>query len=217
MKMYLIKPFAMALLVVTSASVFSSCSVFGNNGDVKEPPFTLIQESGDYQVRRYTPMMLAQVTSTGKWDKASNQSFRPLFNYISGENSTRTKVAMTSPVFNEEKTQYSKKIPMTAPVFMEEKTKDSAKIWTMSFVLPADFTINNTPRPLNSKVKIVEQPAKKYAVLTYNGIADIKKRQQKAEMLQDWIRNQKLSPVSQPTYAGYNPPFTLPALSLIHI
>ncbi len=228
-----LKPVALAAMITGSVAVLNSCSVFGNNGDVKEPPYTTVMESGDFEIRRYAPMILAQTTVTGDWDKASSKAFRPLFKYIDGNNSTRTKVAMTSPVFSEkassEKASSEKipmtspvfmedaddadstKIPMTAPVFMDGNKNAASKTWTMSFVMPADFTLQNTPRPLNPAVNIVEQPAKKYAVLTYNDVANVENRTRKAAELLDWVRTQELTPVSKVTYAGYNPPFTLPA------
>ena len=219
------KFFTLALLV--SSSLLSSCFAFGDNGDVKEPPYTVIQASGDFAVRRYAPMILAQVTTTGRWNRSSNNSFRDLFRYIDGANTTNTKVAMTAPVlresekgqkipmtapvFIEEQEKASQKVPMTAPVFIEEDEAQKEKSWTMSFVMPAQFTLENTPKPLNPRVKIVSRPAQKFAVVRFSGIADTQSRQRQTEKLRIWMNKEQLTAVGEPIYAGYNAPFVLPA------
>ncbi len=224
------KSLTLALALLGSSTLLTGCFAFGDNGDVKEPVHSVLQESGDFSVRRYAPVVLAQIKTTGKWDTASNKGFRPLFQYIDGKNTTQTKVAMTSPVLtesddgkkipmtapvlmaqNDSDDSDSQKIPMTAPILMEESNTDASKTWTMSFVMPANFTLENTPQPLNPNVKIVSQPAKKYAVITYSGVANTESRQKNTARLLDWIRAQKMTPVSQATYAGYNAPFVIPA------
>lgn len=199
-----------SLLLAGGFLLSTACSVFGNNGDVNEPPYTLVQESGPYEVRRYDPMILAQVSASGNMDKASNKAFRPLFRYIDGNNSTQTKVPMTSPVLQaSDKTQKSEKIPMTAPVFMNTNAS-SDKQWTMSFVMPADFTLESTPQPLNPEVKIVEQGARMLAVVTFSGLAQAEERQARGEEVKRWASKAGYQTVGDPFYAGYNPPFTLP-------
>lgn len=200
-------------LFLTSGLLLSTaCSVFGNNGDVNEPPYTLVQESGAYQVRKYDPMILAQVSARGNMDKASNQAFRALFRYIDGNNSTRTKVPMTSPVLQkpEDDSARSEKIPMTSPVFMNSNAS-SEKQWTMSFVMPASFTLESTPQPLNPEIKIVEQGARLLAVVTFSGLASPHVRQEQGAAVKLWAAQAGYHTVGDTFYAGYNPPFTLPA------
>ncbi|MBF2053333.1 MAG: heme-binding protein [Candidatus Sericytochromatia bacterium] len=217
----------LTLALVSSFGLLCSCFAFGDNGDVKEPPYTLIQQSGEYEVRRYAPMILAQVTRTGSWDRSSNSSFRDLFRYIDGQNTTNTRVAMTTPVLREsensqkipmtapvfiaqDQSRAAQKIPMTAPVLMEENTADSQKTWTMSFVMPAAFTLENTPQPLNPNVKIVSRPAQQFAVIRFSGYADAQSREVHTAKLLNWLADQQLTPIGDPIYAGYNAPFVLP-------
>lgn len=213
-------------LALSSAALLNGCFAFGDH-EVKEPEYTLLQEAGEYELRRYAPMILAQIETTGSWDKASRKGFKPLFQYIDGQNTSRTKVAMTSPVLTQ--SEDGTKIPMTAPVLIEENDGDDSdaqkipmtapvlmeendeKTWTMSFVMPSNFTLKTTPRPLNPEVKIVKQAAKKYAVIRYSGVADRQSRQEKTKQLLQWIQAQNLTPVSQAAFAGYDAPFVLPA------
>lgn len=202
-----------SLFLATGLLLSTACSVFGNNGDVNEPPYTILQESGSYQVRKYDPMILAQVSVNGNMDKAANQAFMPLFRYIDGNNTSQTKVPMTSPVLQEpdgSAAANSAKIPMTAPVFMNANAASETQ-WTMSFVMPAHFTLKTTPQPLNPEVKIVEQGARLLAVVTFNGFASPEVRQKQGESINKWATQAGYKVMGEAFYAGYNPPFTLPA------
>ena len=71
----------------------------------------------EIEVREY-PASLA-VMSKGNSD---NGAFRLLFNYISGENKTRSEIAMTSPVEVGNEQAASAKIAMTSPLRLPQKT-----------------------------------------------------------------------------------------------
>lgn len=197
----------LGLSALAMASIgLAGCSVFGNNGEVNEPDYRVLVQDKTYEVRQYDPMVLAQVSTRGEWDKASRQGFRPLFEYIDGANRAQKKVPMTQPVLQQQAS--GEKIPMTAPVLMRADTE--AQQWTMSFVLPQEFTLDSAPRPLNPEVEIVAQPSRKLAVVQFNGVADAELRREKGEELISWASQQGFTPVGTPFYAGYNPPFTLP-------
>ncbi len=69
-------------------------------------------------------------------DNSQNDAgFDLLFAYISGSNKARDKIPMTAPVIT------SQKIPMTSPVV--------SNATSMSFVLPAGKTREETPDPLD--------------------------------------------------------------------
>ncbi|MDE4992711.1 heme-binding protein, partial [Francisella tularensis] len=62
--------------------------------------------------------------------------------------------------------QSSPKIHMTAPVIVKG---DNNNEWTIAFVLPAQYTLENAPKSTNYKVKLVEKPETKIAVITFIG------------------------------------------------
>jgi hypothetical protein len=84
----------------------------------------------------------------------STDAFNLLYKFITGENRQKAKVKMAAPVV-------SQKIEMTSPVLSETDT--------MAFVMPAEFTPETTPEPLDNRVKIVEIPARSIAVLRFSG------------------------------------------------
>lgn len=187
----------------------AGCSVLGVNYNVEEANYQIIKTDNDYEIRLYDPMLVVETTVDGKFESAGNRAFRKLFNYISGENISTSKIAMTAPVITDQTVAAGgRKIEMTTPVLEE----DSEQGWRYMFVLPEEFTLENAPVPLNEKVKLTAEPARKVAVLRYSGVMDREILNEKIGLLGQWIDDNGLLAVSQPRWAGYNPPWTLPFL-----
>ena len=179
----------------------------------EEPKYVLLEKSEPFELRAYTPLIVAEVKVDGDLDAASNQGFRLIAAYIFGKNQVSEKIAMTAPVGIESTDQNkSAKIAMTAPVGIESgKSSDNAgNQWTVSFVMPAEYTLASLPKPLDPRVKIREVPAEKRAVITFSGFYNEEKVQEKTQALRDWIKAKNLKPNGEPQFARYNPPWTLP-------
>ncbi|MCW8984183.1 MAG: heme-binding protein [Thermoanaerobaculales bacterium] len=58
----------------------------------------IVADHGDFEIRRYAPMILAETRVDSDFEKAGNEAFRRLFGYISGDNAARAKIEMTAPV-----------------------------------------------------------------------------------------------------------------------
>ncbi len=201
-----LKKVAMGVSGFLVLGLSTACSVFGNNGDVKEPPYRVLKQEDVFSLRQYDPMIVAEVQAKGAWDTASSKGFRPLFEYIDGQNQSRTKIAMTTPVLQSE--GRGEKIPMTAPVFVEPQS--TSQVWSIGFVLPSDFTLETAPAPVNPQVKLVPKPARQMAVIRFSGVANSEQRQAASQKLQQWVLAQGFLSQGKFLYAGYNPPFTLP-------
>ena len=173
----------------------------------EEPKYTLLEKSEPFELRAYAPLIVAEVKVDGDLDAASNQGFRLIAAYIFGKNQVSEKIAMTTPVGIESSEQNkSAKIAMTAPVGIES----AGNQWTVSFVMPAEYTLSSLPKPLDPKVKIREVPAEKRAVITFSGFYNAEKVQEKTQALRDWMKMKGLKPTGEPQFARYNPPWTLP-------
>ena len=179
----------------------------------EEPKYTLLEKSEPFELRSYAPLIVAEVKVEGDLDAASNQGFRLIAAYIFGKNQVAEKIAMTAPVGIESaEPNQSAKIAMTAPVSIEgNKANEGASgQWTVSFVMPSEYTLASLPKPLNPQVKIREVPAEKRAVITFSGFYNEEKVQEKTQALRDWMKTKNLRPASEPQFARYNPPWTLP-------
>ncbi|OWS70601.1 heme-binding protein [Polynucleobacter aenigmaticus] len=180
----------------------------------EEPKYVLLEKSEPFELRAYAPRIVAEVKVDGDLDAASNQGFRLIAAYIFGKNQVSEKIAMTAPVGIESGDQSkSAKIAMTAPVTIEgpkSQDKSNQNQWTVSFVMPAEYTLNTLPKPLDSQVKIREVPSERRAVITFSGFYNEDKVQEKTQALQDWIKARNMKSIGEPQFARYNPPWTLP-------
>jgi len=188
---------------------------------VATPTYTVIAQKAGYEVRQYEPYITAQVEVTGTYTEALNEGFRVLADYIFGNNTKQTSIAMTTPVT--ESTSESEKLAMTAPVLVQDNEKLSMtapvtehgdeKSRIISFVMPLDYTLDTLPLPNNDRVTLVPQEARTVAVLRfswYRGDARVAKKKQELLSL---LQRDGIVAKNTPEYAGYNAPFTAPWLN----
>ena len=173
---------------------------------IEEPQFTILEKTPPFELRTYAPMILAEVKVEGNLDEASSQGFRLIAAYIFGQNQVSEKIAMTTPVVVEGQTPKSAKIAMTSPVTVESK----AGQWTISFVMPSEYTLESLPKPLNPKVQLRQIPAVKRAVIGFTGFYNENKVAERTLELEEWMKTKNLLAASAPKFARYNPPWTLP-------
>jgi effector-binding domain-containing protein len=172
----------------------------GNAMAVEEAKYNVLREEDGFELREYESHILAETTVDGAFEDAGSEAFDRLFKYISGNNKKQQKVAMTSPVGQEPSSQ---KIDMTSPVG-QQKQDDK---WVVSFMMPASFELETTPEPKDPNVSIREVPARLIAAVRYSGFWSEKSYLRNLVKLQNWIENSRFTPVGEPIWARYNPPF----------
>ena len=194
-----------ALFLSFVVLLVTGCSVFGDSG-VEIAPYKVLARTAEanIEVRNYPSMVLV---SAPMREGTRNGAFGRLFDYISGANVDSKDVAMTAPVFMDEDPKGTK-IPMTAPVFMDDEGEERM----MSFVMPADFTLEDTPLPTDPKVSVRELEDYQVAVITFNGRLSDSNIQKHRSILEDWIAGSEYAVIGPVKSAGYNAPFTLPHL-----
>jgi effector-binding domain-containing protein len=187
----------------TAITILSIISIFaaGNLMAIEEAKYSVSLKDDALEIRQYEPSIVADVIVKGTFEDASNKAFRKLFKYISGDNSSRSKIAMTAPVSQEAK---SEKIAMTAPVGQRATEQG----WAVSFMMPASYTMDTIPLPEDSSVKLREIPAYSAATIRYSGTWSEKKYNKHLVVLQQWIEQNSLEVKGQPLWARYNAPFT---------
>ena len=172
----------------------------------EEAEFTLIHKENNFEIREYSPRIIAQVSVSGNFNDSSSAGFKSLADYIFGNNAINDKsqkIAMTSPVVAE---PTSEKITITAPVLAEGKNSE----WLISFVMPKEYSMESLPKPNNSAVVLIERPKEKYAVVVFSGLVRESSYNEKATLLNEFVKIQGLSSVGSLLIARYNPPWTLP-------
>src|SRR6478735_1285679 len=106
----------------------------------EQQPYELIRRYPHFELRWYPACAVAEVKVGTDFDRAGNAAFRYLFNYISGNNSGRRKLAMTAPVIQEPGSP--QKLAMTAPVLQQGPLPGTvgSSEFVVAFVLPAGVT-----------------------------------------------------------------------------
>jgi hypothetical protein len=164
---------------------------------VEKPEYEVEADYGSFEVRRYAPRLVAEVSVRGNARQATDAGFRMLEDFISGNNRARKR----SGKFE----RRGQKIAMTSPV---ERTA-SGDGWVISFTMPSSYTRRTLPVPNDGGVHIRELPARRYAVMRLSGVPSEVTVQRKIERLIELVDASGLDRAgAQPIYARYDPPWT---------
>lgn len=186
---------ACAVLVYFTSGVFSAMAI-------EEAVYTVVESDGAYELRDYAPHIVAEVAVDASMEAAGNQAFRKLFGYISGNNRSKAKLAMTAPVNQQPE---SEKIAMTAPV---NQVRDGNR-WVIGFVMPAASTLDTLPAPTDTSITLRLVPGRRMAALRYSGRWTQQGFEKHRDELEAWIKRKELSASGEPLWARYNSPFSL--------
>ena len=171
---------------------------------LEQPTYEVLFVDGDIEYRRYDTYLVAEtaIAEVGDWGKDTRDGFMQLFDYISGENTLETKLAMTSPVVQGRST----KIAMTAPV-VESSSEGQNR---MAFMLPSEFNLDSAPRPTNPAITIKEIPVRIIASIRYSGRWTEKNVQKYKARLEQHLADRGVETIGEYSTAVYNAPFTPP-------
>jgi len=188
----------MKILSPVFAIALAGCSVVGIRSGTEEPSYRVVASLADVQIRQYAPRLAASVTVPGDEISARSAGFRRLARFIFGANTADTSIAMTAPV--------AQKIAMTAPVAQTSGPGG----WTISFFMPAKYTMETLPKPVDSGIRIYEVPGATYAVVRFSGIPGTAPVAAATAKLFATLQNSAWAPEGGPENWFYDPPWTLP-------
>ena len=149
--------------------------------------YSVLESDGAIEIREYPDLMLA-ATEMGTGLQGDDGSFGRLFRYISGGNEGKQKVAMTTPVFMEPKSEKSN--------------------GQMGFVIPKEVAESKIPQPASDQVRLAKRPGGKFAVIRFAGRLDEQAQNENRSKLKEWIEERGLVADGEPETAGYDPPWT---------
>ncbi len=144
------------------------------------------------EIRRYPKLILAMVKGLD-----DSVSFQILFNYISGNNQPNRKIVMTAPVISS--TGSGRKIAMTSPVLSTDSE--------FSFILPAEFSPETVPVPLDPRLRLEEIPERTLAVIRFHGVARGDLVERKRTELLSVLNGNGMKLKRESFLMRYNPPF----------
>ena len=152
----------------------------------ESPDYQIIKKVDDFELRLYHHFHTVSIQESSL---RGYSGFGYLFNYISGNNKTSTKMKMTVPVIND-----------------LESNKQS-----MEFVIPRIHE-TDIPQPNDSQMKIKDYPEQHVLVYRFSGLINQDKLQAIMEKMTHALSSLKMIRVGSPKIARYNGPYTLPFL-----
>lgn len=194
----------MGLLLVILVGALLSGPLMSN---VEHPEYTIIEKYKAIELRDYAPRIIAQVSVSGSREDAISSGFRQLADYIFGNNKLTATIS-GEEIISQDKTTENQKIAMTAPV--EQSLIDDA--WVINFTMPSEYTLNSLPNPNNAAIKISEVPSQSFIAIQFSGMNSASNINAHEKQLRAFAAENNIRIHSNPTYAFYNPPWTLPIL-----
>lgn len=154
----------------------------------EEPAFTVVKKDPPFEIRQYEPYWVAEVTTTGGRDDAADNAFSALFNYISGNNAPKEKMAMTIPVTQQQKPDG----------------------WAVHFIMPLNKTMASLPKPADSRITLHREERGTMLAVVFSGTSSKSNLDDHLAKLHSYAKDKQLTVKGEPLYAFYNSPFTLP-------
>lgn len=173
-----------AVLVLFAASqLWAQTQVKG----IETYPYRVIKTCEGFEVRTYERANFIYVTMDERtYAEGSSKGFRTLAGYIFGGNDREQKIAMTSPVVME---------------------MDSNM--TMKFLVPAQYTMDDLPKPTNAEVRFTTEQERTMAAITFGGFANDEKILEQKNALFQRLAAEGIQHTGQWSFLGYDPPFKL--------
>jgi len=183
-----------AILGVSSLLVAKSAMA------IEKAKYTVLEKEDDFEIRQYDSQIVAETYVNGDLEDVGNEGFRRLYGYISGDNKKKQSISMTAPVGQE---AGSEKIAMTAPVKQEKKDNQ----WRITFLMPAEYTLETLPKPNDNRVKLKADPGRLMAAVRYSGTWSEDGYEENRALLEEYIQKRGLTKAGEPVWARYDPPF----------
>jgi DNA gyrase inhibitor GyrI len=161
-------------------------AVYAQYRNTEEPDYAVVRADGDFELRDYPSLVVAEVTNRGSRERASGASFRRLAAYI----------------FAQDRPAGGDKIAMTAPVLQEETTPGE---WRMRFVMPAKYTLETLPSAPED-ITLTRVPARRMAAVRFSGNGSASDLALMEARLRDWMKGEGLMPAGEAEFAFYDAP-----------
>ncbi|MGB4333309.1 MAG: heme-binding protein [Chromatiaceae bacterium] len=173
--------------------------------NVETPVYRVVAQEGDFEVRDYPPLVVAEVRRQGPRQEALRAGFGPLARYIFAEERGGERISMTAPVTQQRPERISMTAPVTAQALPDMAQGDD---WAVRFIMPARYGLEQLPAPAGSDVRLSEVPPRRVAAICFSGRASDELIASKEETLRAWLAARDLTPAAPAIYAFYNDPFT---------
>lgn len=173
-------------LIFVAVVIIQIFAARGQNG-IEKYSYKVLETFPEFETRAYEASLFTSVKlDTKEYQKGSSSGFKILAGYIFGGNEKNEKIAMTSPV-----------------------SMSLGDSMTMMFMVPRAIEKENLPKPNQSKIEFIEEPAKTVAAISFGGWADDDKIEKYKRKLINALDKQGIAYTNKFYFLGYNPPYEL--------
>ena len=163
----------------------------------EEPDYRTLATDGDFQIREYPPLTVAETLVHGPRAEALGAGFKALADYIFAKSRDGEKLAMTVPVMQDGGD------PMASdPPLFDDALEGG---WRTRFVMPAGRERGELPPP-PAGVELVELEQRRVGVVSFAGRPDDRDLAEQEDRLRGWLARRGEASEAEPEYAFYNSP-----------
>ena len=163
----------------------------------EEPDFRALLTEGDFQIRDYPELVVAETVVEGPRKDALGEGFRRLADYIFAKSRDGEELPMTVPVMQDSGD------PMASdPPLFDDELEGA---WRTRFVMTAGRTEDDLPEPPEG-VELVTIPARRVGVVSFTGRPSDADLAREEDRLRGWLSRQDEGAAAEPEYAFYNSP-----------
>ena len=163
----------------------------------EEPDFRALKTDGDFQIRDYGAMTVAETVVRGARKAALSEGFEIIADYIFAKSRDGEKIAMTVPV-----TQDSGDPMASDPPLFDDELEGA---WRTRFVMPPGRIAADLPEAPDA-IELVDLPPRKVGVVRFPGRADDTMLAEQEDRLRGWLARNGDKSDAEPEYAFYNSP-----------
>jgi len=179
----------MKIIIISIIAIMALAQFFisKSTNQTEQHQYQVLKKYENFEIRKYEAALFSSVKlGTKGYNESSSEGFRILAGYIFGDNETKEKISMTSPVTME--------------------LGDTSK---MMFMVPKSYNLASLPHPKNNKIIFEKQEEKIFAAIRFDGWANDKKIAEYQSILIEALAKEKIAHNNKFAFLGYNPPYDL--------
>lgn len=182
---------------VGAALVGGAFLYYFKENQTEEPDYRTLATDGDFQIREYPALTVAETTVHGQRAKALGAGFRVIADYIFAKSRDGEKLPMTVPVMQDSGD------PMASdPPLFDDALEGG---WRTRFVMTAGREVGDLPPPPEG-VDLVELAPRRVGVVSFAGRPGDRGLAEQEDRLRGWLARRGETSEAEPEYAFYNSP-----------
>lgn len=179
-----------AAAVFAGVAAIGAGFFFAKDKTTPRPEYDTLDEEGEFTVREYPAMLVAETVVTGVVERrqAQDEGFRTLADYVFAKSREGDKIAMSAPVLLD-------RAMAGAP----------GEAWRMRFIMPKGYSRDTLPQPPEG-VELVELPERRVGAVAFSGLWSDGSLESEEAGLRQWLDAAGETNAGRVEYAFYDAP-----------